>query len=113
MNDAKRERRSLPRHQATTQVTIKSRDGKSQATGSTRDLSLNGVFLYTNSPMRPGTDLELILILPPALTQGEKRWVCCSASIVRVEENDSPDQKSLIGVAARIRSMEILPEIQS
>ena len=75
-------------------------------TGETRDVSANGVFLYTNSKMEKGTDVELVLILPPELTSGEKCWVCCQATIVRVEE-----QGSEFGVAAQIRRMDILPEM--
>ena len=72
----------------------------------TRDVSANGVFLYTNSKMEKGTDVELVLILPPELTLGEKCWVCCQATVVRVEENGSA-----FGVAAQIRRMDILPEV--
>lgn len=72
----------------------------------TRDVSANGVFLYTNSKMEKGTDVELVLILPPELTSGEKCWVCCQATIVRVEEKGSD-----YGVAAQIRRMDILPEM--
>ncbi len=71
----------------------------------TRDVSANGVFLYTKSKMEKGTDVELVLILPPELTSGEKCWVCCQATIVRVEE-----QGSDFGVAAQIRRMDLLPE---
>jgi len=72
----------------------------------TRDVSANGVFLYTKARMEQGTDVELVLILPPELTSGEKCWVCCHATIVRVEENGSE-----FGVAAQIRRMDILPEM--
>ncbi|HEV2396835.1 MAG TPA: PilZ domain-containing protein [Candidatus Sulfotelmatobacter sp.] len=72
----------------------------------TRDVSANGVFLYTSSRMQKGTDVELVLILPPELTSGEKCWVCCQATIVRVEEKGSD-----YGVAAQIRRMDILPEM--
>lgn len=74
----------------------------------TRDVSANGVFLYTNSKMEKGTDVELVLILPPELTSGEKCWVCCQATIVRVEEKGSD-----FGVAAQIRRMDILPEVSA
>jgi len=46
-----------------------------------------------------------VLILPPELTSGEKCWVCCRATIVRVEEEGSE-----FGVAAKINRMDILPE---
>ena len=71
-----------------------------------RDVSANGVFLYTNSKMEKGAEVELVLILPPELTAGEKCWVCCQATIVRVEE-----QGKDWGVAAQIRRMDILPEM--
>ena len=72
----------------------------------TRDVSANGVFLYTKSRMQAGSEVELVLILPPELTSGEKCWVCCQATIVRVEE-EGPE----FGVAAKITRMDILPEI--
>jgi len=71
----------------------------------TRDVSANGVFLYTNSKMEKGADVELVLILPAELTAGEKCWVCCQATIVRVEEKGTD-----FGVAAQIRRMDLLPE---
>jgi len=71
----------------------------------TRDVSANGVFLYTKSKMEKGTEVELVLILPPELTSGEKCWVCCQATVVRVEEGPE------FGVAAQIRRMDILPEV--
>ena len=37
-------------------------------TAETRDVSASGVFLYTQSRMEKGTDVELVLILPPELT---------------------------------------------
>jgi len=75
-------------------------------TAQTRDVSASGVFLYTKSRMEKGADVELVLILPPELTSGEKCWVCCQATIVRVEEEGSE-----FGVAAQIRRMDILPEV--
>jgi hypothetical protein len=72
----------------------------------TRDVSANGVFLYTNSRMEAGSEVELVLILPPELTSGEKCWVCCQATIVRVEESGRE-----FGIAAQIRRMDIMPEV--
>ncbi len=75
-------------------------------TAQTRDVSANGVYLYTKARMEKGSDVELVLILPPELTSGEKCWVCCQATIVRVEEEGTE-----FGVAAQIRRMDILPEV--
>jgi hypothetical protein len=52
--------------------------------------------------------LELVLVLPAELTFGERRWVCCQASVVRVENSAGVGN---FGVAARIDRFEVLPEI--
>ena len=80
-------------------------DGSDES-AQTRDVSANGVFLYTKSRMEKGTEVELVLILPPELTAGEKCWVCCQATVVRVEDNGPQ-----FGVAAQIQRMDILPEV--
>jgi len=98
------ERRSGRRIPTRVPARVRNSHGVDQ-TAETRDVSANGVFLYTKSRMENGTDVELVLILPPELTSGEKCWVCCQATIVRVEE-EGPE----FGVAAQIRRMDILPE---
>lgn len=110
MTGDKRERRAGERVKARVPVKIKSQSGSVEATGFTRDLNRGGIFLYTDSKIVAGSELEMVLILPPELTQGAKQWVCCRASVVRVEDSrDGGD----FGVAASIRSLEILPEIPS
>ena len=104
----KPERRSLGRTSARIPVSINSSKGEIKAVGYTRDLSMSGIFLYTDSQIRQGTELEMVLILPPELTHGETRWVCCQAAVVRVESGGSDGG---FGVAASIQSIEILPEI--
>lgn len=98
------ERRSGRRVPTRVPTRVRSPFGADQ-TAQTRDVSANGVFLYTKARMEKGADVELVLILPPELTSGEKCWVCCQATIVRVEEEGSE-----FGVAARINRMDILPE---
>jgi hypothetical protein len=88
-----------------TRVPTRIRTPHGEDNAQTRDISANGVFLYTKSKIEKGTDIELVLILPPELTSGEKCWVCCQATVVRVEEGPE------FGVAAQIRRMEILPEL--
>ena len=102
------DRRSHQRVVATLPVRVKSpAAGDVELTAQTRDVSTNGVFLYTNSRMVEGSDVELVLILPPELTSGEKCWVCCHARILRVEQGSG----TRFGVAAEIQRMNILPEI--
>ena len=108
MPQQKSDKRSRPRVPVQLPVTIKAKDGSVQETAQTRDLSSGGVFLYTNAHIAEGSELELVLVLPAELTFGERRWVCCQASVVRVEK---PAQVGNFGVAARIDRFEVLPEI--
>jgi PilZ domain-containing protein len=107
MSDSPSERRSRPRVTAHLPVSITSKDGITNE-GVTRDLSNGGIFLYSDSAFDEGTELDLVVVLPPELTFGEKRWVCCQARVVRVEERQSDGK---VGVAASIHRFEVLPEL--
>jgi Tfp pilus assembly protein PilZ len=98
------ERRSGRRIPTRVPTRVRTRQGVDHS-AETRDISANGIFLYTNSRMEAGAEVELVLILPPELTSGEKCWVCCQATIVRVQEVGKE-----FGVAAQIKRMDILPE---
>ena len=99
------ERRSVKRIPTGVPARIRTRQGVEHS-AQTRDVSANGVYLYSQSRMEQGSDVELVLILPPELTAGEKCWVCCQATVVRVEESGQQ-----FGMAAQIRRIELLPEI--
>jgi hypothetical protein len=99
------ERRSGKRIPTAVQARVRYPQGP-ELSVQTRDVSANGVFLYTKSRMEAGTEVELVMILPPELTSGEKYWVCCQAKIVRVE-GSGPE----FGVAAQIQRMDLLPEV--
>jgi len=104
---SKIDRRARERVVATLPVRVRSKTANAELRAETRDVSTNGVFLYTQSRMTEGSDVELVLILPPELTSGEKCWVCCHARVLRVEQGQGTD----FGVAAAIRRIDILPEI--
>ncbi len=108
MNLPSEERRRRKRLPVEVPVSIKTNPGRPTETGYTRDLSESGVFLYTNSQVAEGSELEMVLILPAEITGGDKRWVCCQASVVRVEDEATVGRR---GVAADIHRMEFLPEI--
>jgi len=110
MAEAKQERRSGQRHPVRVPVSVKASSEQVAATGVTRDLSTGGVFLYTDSRISEGSELEVVLILPAEITRSEKQWVCCQASVVRVEEGR---EEGSFGIAATIRRMDVLPEISS
>jgi hypothetical protein len=104
--DSKPNRRSKPRLQVTVPVRVKTHDKEPELEAQTRDISTNGLFLYTDSPLAEGANVELVLILPPELNSGQKAWVCCQARILRVE-----NAGTRFGVAAAIERMNFLPEI--
>jgi hypothetical protein len=107
MPGPKSEQRSSQRVSVRLGVSIRSSQSQ-PATGHTRDLSTGGIFLYADSEILMGSELEMVLMLPPELTNGEKRWVCCQASVIRVEPGGEDGR---FGVAASITSMATLPEI--
>jgi hypothetical protein len=105
--NSKIDQRSRERVVTRLPVRVRSTAATAELSAQTRDVSTNGVFLYTESRLAEGSDVELVLILPPELTGGEKCWVCCHARVLRVEQGPGKD----FGVAAEIRRMDILPEI--
>ena len=100
-------RRSRDRIVTKLPVRVRETATNTKLSAETRDVSTNGIFLYTNSRMIEGSEVELVLILPPELTSGEKCWVCCHARVLRVEQGTGTN----FGVAAEIQQMNILPEI--
>ena len=87
-------------------VKVRHPDGSEQP-GLTRDLSANGIFLYSDSGLEAGSKLELVIMLPPGLGMGPGGWTLCQASVVRVE--DGTDKG--VGVAATLDRIELLPEL--
>lgn len=104
---SKIDRRSRERVVATLPVRVRGTTVNPELSAQTRDVSANGIFLYTNSRMAEGSEVELVLILPPELASGEKCWVCCHARVLRVERGPGTN----FGIAAEIRRMDVLPEI--
>ena len=105
MLDPKSDKRTRSRSAVNVPATVRSKDTNAEVTAVTRDLSMGGVFLYTDRRITEGSKLEIVLILPPELGLGEKQWACCQARVVRVEDGDQ------FGVAATIDRLDMLPEI--
>jgi len=90
-------------------ATVKTPEQPGEISAVTSDLSVGGVFLYTDKRITQGSKLEVVLILPAELGFGERQWACCQASVLRIEESEG--QK--FGVAASIDRLDLLPEIPS
>ncbi len=82
--------------------------GSGRAQVELKNISSRGLFFFTQAKVEENSKLEIVLMMPPELPQFSCQWVCCQATVVRVEE-DKPNQK--IGVAAVIDRCEALPQI--
>lgn len=99
------DRRSRQRVPVSVPVKVRHESGEHE--GLTRDLSSSGIFIYSESGLKAGSKLELVLMLPPGMGLGPGGWTLCEASVVRVEESGGKG----IGVAATIDRIALLPEI--
>ncbi len=109
MAHTKRNLRRAERYSYRIPASIRRPKSNERGVGITGNLSENGVFFFFDDKVEPGSDIELILIMPPEIAEFARRWVCCNARVVRVEEK--PGEKQ-IGIAAEITRCEALPEIQ-
>lgn len=106
MTSERPERRSGRRVPVQNPVTLRQPDG-SETSGLTRDLSSNGIFLYTETGMAAGSKLEMVVMLPPELGVGQGGWALCQASVVRVEQAGGKG----LGIAATLDRIELLPQL--
>jgi PilZ domain len=108
MTRPQKEQRRSARFTRAMPVAVRTPDGVEHKCA-TRDISAGGVFFYCPAEFAPDSPLELVMILPAEITGGEKRWVCCHARVLRVEEDSAAGGQH--GVAAQIERLEFLPEI--
>jgi hypothetical protein len=106
MANERSERRSGQRKPVQVPVKVRKSDG-TELSGETRDLSSNGIFLYSETGLEAGSKLELVVMLPASLGVGPGGWTLCEASVVRVEQGDGKS----VGIAATLDRIELLPEI--
>jgi hypothetical protein len=62
------------------------------------NLSLNGVFFATDSPIREGETVEILLKMPEEITDEPTTEWRCTGHVVRVERVDSSRGKLGVGV---------------
>lgn len=60
-----------------------------EATGETRDVSVGGIFFITPDAIPTGSDIELLLPVPPPLATEGKMWMFCTARVVRAQRSTS------------------------
>lgn len=87
---------------------MRANDGPEQKCA-TRDISAGGLFFYCPAQLEAGSEIEVVMTLPPEITVGKQHRVCCKARVVRVETDVSGGVQH--GIAASIERLEFLPEI--
>ena len=101
------ERRRSRRFPIELPVTVKPQHGAEQ-TCAARDISAGGVFFWCDFELLQDSPIQLVMILPPEITGGEKEWVCCHGRVVRVVEHSAEGQR---GIAVKVERLAFLPEI--
>ena len=96
-------KRKYKRHKMTTPATI--RAGGHTLAATTRDVSLGGLFIFTDAALREGSEIEIVLMLPKELGLPASEMVCCHGKIVRSETIDGQQ-----GVAVTIDRFQSLPQ---
>jgi len=107
MAKPKQEKRAVPRVQWQLPASV-SFGGSGRAQVELKDISSRGLFFFTPAKVEEDSKLEIVLMMPPEIERFGGQWVCCQATVVRVEE-DKPQNK--VGVAAIIDRCEALPQI--
>jgi hypothetical protein len=79
-------------------------DGHTVA-ASTTNVSAGGLFVYTDTPFREGSDIEIVLVLPAELGLPSSQMVCCHGKIVRSEIS-----AGRCGLAASIERFQPFPQ---
>ncbi|MBZ5567027.1 MAG: PilZ domain-containing protein [Acidobacteriia bacterium] len=72
----------------------------------TKDVSIGGLFLFTDTPFQAGKDIEIVLMLPKELGLPTSEMVCCHGKVVRVEMSGGR-----CGIAATIERIADLPQV--
>lgn len=96
------ERRKLSR--LPLEVTLRVKVGEASATyfGKTSNVSAQGIFFWTEARLKPGQDVECVLILPENLTLATEPFlVGCKGTVLRVSE-ERPG--GVVGVAMEVNS---------
>ena len=92
--------RSAERYPVKVPATVRVQNGGvHEVESETRDLSRNGMFLYTDADLTTGSEIEIVAMLPPEITKAGAAWVCCHARVVRVEEGGPEGARG--GIAPR------------
>ena len=101
------ERRAAQRFDFHLPVSIRQCNSGSEEVGFTQNISARGAFIYTDTQMSEGADIELTLMMPSEITLAENMRVRCKGKVLRVSKA-TPGSKA--GVAVHLDGYEFLPD---
>lgn len=101
------ERRAAQRFALHIPVAIRLADSELETTGFTQDLSARGAFLYTESKVAEGANVELTLNMPSEITLAEDMRVKCRGKVLRVVRSTDGNK---LGVAVHLEDYEYLQD---
>jgi hypothetical protein len=109
------ERRRLHRFPVRQPVTVKAPGaalpswgedpGSVVQTGSSRDISEGGIFLWVQERIADGSEVEVMLSFPPEISDGTTVNLRCTGYVVRLERERGRD---ILGVAVSFTKIEIV-----
>lgn len=77
-----------------------------EAEGETRDVSVGGVFFVTGDAIPTGSEIELLIPVPPPLAREGKMWMFCTARVVRSQKSSAGQT----GIGALISGYKVAAE---
>jgi hypothetical protein len=73
---------------------------------STKDISIRGLFLFTDMRLKEGSEIDIIITLPEKLGLPVSGMVCCHGRVVRVDSNGGQH-----GIAVELDRLEVVPQV--
>ncbi|PYY02114.1 MAG: hypothetical protein DMG64_01615 [Acidobacteria bacterium] len=100
------EKRSSPRKEL--KIPAKVHVDGNNISAEAKNLSQSGIFLECSTKVSEGSPVDIVMILPKEITGEAARWVCCRATVNRVEDQRSQGR---YGVAATVDRIQVMPEL--
>ena len=104
-----KDRRTTRRYDLSLPVIVRAPIDKEAASraGKTQDISMRGVYFRIDNNLIDGTEVDLTMILPAAVTGGTEVFVKATGKVIRVDKpSGNGDQK--VGIAAVFETYDIV-----
>ncbi len=106
MTSPRAEKRSSPRKNLKIPAKVHAEGNGIDA--ETLNLSQSGIFLECATRVSAGSAVDIVMILPKEITGEAAKWVCCHATVQRVEDKTDGNR---YGVAAAVDRIQAMPEV--